>query len=100
MVQNRRISTVKTESDFKGELVIKNYRKLIAKAVIAAADELSYEDALGLVEVPADKSMGDYAFPCFKLAKIMRKAPSIIAKDIAEKIVGNNIFKKIGRAHV
>lgn len=95
MVQNRRISTVKTESDFKGELVMKDYRKLIAKAVVAAADELSYEDALGLVEVPADKSMGDYAFPCFKLAKIMRKAPPIIAKDIAEKIAGNNIFKKV-----
>ena len=40
MVQNRRISTVKTESDFKEELIMKDYRKLIAKTVVAAANDL------------------------------------------------------------
>ena len=38
------------------------------------------------VEVPPDEKMGDIAFPCFPLAKVMRKAPPIIAQELAEKI--------------
>ena len=38
------------------------------------------------IEVPKDSSNGDYAFPCFRLAKELKKAPPIIAKEIKEKI--------------
>ena len=31
--------------------------------------------------------MGDYAFPCFRLAKTLRKAPPLIAQDIVSKLV-------------
>ena len=48
-----------------------------------------------MIEVPQDSKMGDYAFPCFKLAKVMRKAPPLIAKNIAEKIADNEIFEKV-----
>ena len=41
------------------------------------------------VEVPPDEKMGDIAFPCFPLAKVMRKAPPIIAQELAEKMSGN-----------
>ena len=39
-----------------------------------------------MVEVPGDEAMGDYAFPCFKLAKTLKKAPPLIAKDIAKAL--------------
>lgn len=52
----------------------------------AAAAGLAPADVEPLVEVPKDPKMGDYAFPCFQLAKAARKAPPLIAKEIAEKI--------------
>ncbi|MBQ8081196.1 MAG: arginine--tRNA ligase [Clostridia bacterium] len=42
------------------------------------------EDLSGLLEVPPDKKMGDYAFPCFRLSKPLRKAPPMIAQALAE----------------
>ena len=38
------------------------------------------------IEVPKDSTNGDYAFPCFKLAKSLKKAPPVIAQEIKEKI--------------
>ncbi len=46
------------------------------------------EEILFRIEIPADDSLGDYAFPCFSLAKIMKKSPSAIAMEIAAG-VGN-----------
>ena len=41
------------------------------------------DDLYGFLEVPPDKAMGDYAFPCFKLSKALRKAPPQIATALA-----------------
>ena len=38
------------------------------------------------IEIPKDTKNGDYSFPCFKLAKELKKAPQMIANDIKEKI--------------
>lgn len=38
------------------------------------------------IEVPPNKEMGDFAFPCFWLAKVLRKSPVMIANEIKEKI--------------
>lgn len=62
-----------------------DYKQLIAE-VVAKASGLTAEELLPLIEIPADTSMGDYAFPCFKLAKALRKAPQMIAADISEKL--------------
>lgn len=48
-------------------------------------EHLSLDEIEALVEVPADTAHGDYAFPTFRLAKVMRQAPPKIAADIAEK---------------
>ena len=42
------------------------------------------EDLAALLEVPPEKSMGDYAFPCFKLSKALRMGPPMIAKKLSE----------------
>lgn len=62
-----------------------DFKMEIAKLLSKAAD-LSLEDALSTVEIPANKGMGDFAFPCFRLAKVFRKAPPMIAQEIAEKL--------------
>lgn len=44
---------------------------------------LSQEEILDTIEIPPERAMGDYAFPCFKLAKTMRKSPVQIAAELA-----------------
>ena len=48
--------------------------------------ELTKEELKEYIEIPKDTKMGDYALPCFKLAKEMKKSPVIIANEIKEKI--------------
>lgn len=72
-----------------------NYKELICDILSENLTDMSKEEIMGMIEVPADEKMGDYAFPCFKLAKVLRKAPPLIAKDVAEKIAENEIFEKV-----
>ena len=48
-----------------------------------------------MIEIPTDSRMGDYAFPCFRLAKTLRKAPPMIAADVAEKLSDQTMFEKV-----
>ena len=50
-----------------------DYRKSIAELIAPHTGGMSREEIEGMLETPADSSKGDYAFPCFKLAKTMRK---------------------------
>lgn len=63
-----------------------NFKEEIAKIIGQVLDGLTEDEIKDMVEVPQDDKMGDYAFPCFKLAKTLRKAPPLIAADIAAKI--------------
>ncbi|MEF9921474.1 MAG: arginine--tRNA ligase [Anaerovoracaceae bacterium] len=72
-----------------------NFKEEIAKLLAEEVEGLSVLEIQGMIEVPTDTKMGDYAFPCFKLAKTLRKAPPLIAKNIAEKLDENNIFEKV-----
>ncbi len=74
---------------------MKNYKEEIAKLIAAEVSELSVEDALGIIEVPQDQKMGDYAFPCFKLARILRKAPPLIASGIAGSLAEKIDFARV-----
>lgn len=58
---------------------------------IPDSDPSSFEQ---LIEVPPNPELGDYAFPVFSLAKVMRKAPNMIAAELAGKISSEN-FEKI-----
>jgi len=72
-----------------------NYKIKIAEILTNELEGLEFDEIVEMIEVPADTKMGDYAFPCFKLAKAMRKAPPIIAKELAEKIQENEVFAKV-----
>ncbi len=55
--------------------------KLIAKHV-----PLSKEEVESLLEVPPSDELGDLAFPCFSLSKLMKKPPAEIAEELASKL--------------
>ncbi len=72
-----------------------NFKKEIAK-FIANAVKLDENELESYIEVPKDSTNGDYAFPCFRLAKELKKSPVIIANDIKEKIVlDESIIEKV-----
>ncbi len=62
-----------------------NFKNLIAKE-IAKTVNIPEKELETYIEVPKDSGNGDYAFPCFRLAKELKKAPPIIAEDIKEKL--------------
>lgn len=55
----------------------------IAKA-IAAITDIDEAELSSYIEIPPDRSMGDYAFPCFRLAKAMRKAPPQLPRSLGQ----------------
>ena len=63
--------------------------------IITGASELERAMVAELLEIPPKADMGDFAFPCFQLAKTLRKAPPLIAADIAEKIGDVDIIEKL-----
>jgi len=54
----------------------------VLTSVTAESELLSSPEILQLIERPKDPKMGDLAFPVFTLAKVLRKAPPQIAKDL------------------
>jgi arginyl-tRNA synthetase len=48
-----------------------------------------------LLESPKDSSFGDIAFPCHVLAKELKKAPPVIAKEILEKLIEDKNLKEL-----
>ena len=62
-----------------------DYKKLTAERIKEFVD-LDVESIEKLIEIPPKSEMGDFAFPCFQLAKVMRKAPNMIAEELKTKI--------------
>lgn len=62
-----------------------DYKKLVAERIKAHVD-LELEVIEKLIEIPPRPEMGDFAFPCFQLSKVMRKAPNMIATELAAQM--------------
>ena len=60
--------------------------KLNIAEAIAKVLEKETEEVFAAIEKPKDSSMGDFAYPCFKLASVFKKAPVMIANEIKEKL--------------
>lgn len=70
-----------------------NYKELISER-LSSIIELPIEDIEKLIEIPPKPEMGDFAFPCFQLAKTFRKAPNMIAEELKDKFDKSN-FEKV-----
>ncbi|MEG1583595.1 MAG: arginine--tRNA ligase [Anaerovorax sp.] len=71
-----------------------DFKEKIARVLAEHVEGFTAAQLKEMLEVPADSSMGDYAFPCFRLAKTFRKAPPMIAQEIASKLGDALIFEK------
>lgn len=70
-----------------------DYKKIVATRLKENID-LDLDKIESLIEIPPKSDMGDFAFPCFQLAKVMKKAPNMIAKDIAD-VINKDGFEKV-----
>lgn len=59
-----------------------NYKKIIAKNIVV--EGFTADDIEGFIEIPPTKEVGDYALPCFRFSKALRKSPMVIAKELSE----------------
>lgn len=62
-----------------------DFKEKIAQK-ISEVTNIEKEELKTYIEIPPNSDLGDYAFPCFKLAKSLRKAPPVIASEIKEAI--------------
>ena len=69
-----------------------DYKVLISEKIAEIVD-LDANTIVDKIEIPPKSDMGDFAFPCFILSKVMKKAPNLIAIDLAEKINKDNLEK-------
>ncbi|WP_139489476.1 arginine--tRNA ligase [Brevibacillus dissolubilis] len=76
-----------------------SYKQLVAEKINSALTQLGVEDfstekVLDMLETPPNPKMGDVAFPCFQLAKALRKAPPMISQELAGHIQ-DPLFKEV-----
>lgn len=65
---------------------MQDYKSQVVDILKSGIEELTAQEIESVIEIPPNNEMGDYAFPCFKLSKIFRKAPVAIAVELAEKL--------------
>lgn len=74
------------------------YKFAAARVINKVCDAVSVEELAGMMEYPPDPKMGDIAIPCFKLSKILRKSPVMIADSFKEAILADEasaLFDKV-----
>ena len=74
---------------------MQDFKIAVASCLKEHIEELTLEEITALIEVPPNKDMGDFAFPCFKLAKVFRKAPNMIAEELSSKIEAKGVVSKV-----
>ena len=72
-----------------------DFKSYIAEA-ISKVTNINQEEIKSFIEIPKDEANGDFAFPCFRLAKELKQSPINIANNIKENIVvDKDIIDKI-----
>src|SRR3972149_6446583 len=98
----KRLITGVSEKSKKMDYFVKTIVSLLKEKTNLQEDELEK-----LIEIPPDLKMGDYAFPCYSLAKTLKSAPNIIATELSKTlatIINENPpespFSKEGRREI
>ena len=71
-----------------------DFKTIIAEN-IASIVNIDLNELSDFVEVPKEKSNGDFSFPCFKLAKNLKKAPQMIAEELKTSLESKTDFMEL-----
>ena len=70
-----------------------DYKKYVADKI--KVDGVSAEEIYELIALPPNTEMGDFALPCFKFAKVLRKSPVMIAEELKNAIQTDEVVSEI-----
>lgn len=70
-----------------------DYKEYIAKKI--NIDGISKEEIYASIALPPNSEMGDYALPCFKFAKVLRKSPVAIAEELKSSFKTDDIISEV-----
>lgn len=70
-----------------------DYKKHVAEKI--KIEGVTEEEIYDLISLPPNTEMGDYALPCFKFAKILRKSPVMIAEELKNSLQADDIISEI-----
>lgn len=72
-----------------------DFKERVLDILEVEIDSLSRDEMKSLIEVPPSYDMGDYAFPVFRLSKVFKKAPNLIAEELAKRFSDSEYFDKV-----
>ena len=75
-----------------------DFKEIIASLIFDSINDVQIDkdEIKQYIEIPKEKENGDFAFPCFRLAKSLKMAPNIIAENLKEKInIQDSIIEKV-----
>ena len=70
-----------------------DYKQYIAQKI--NVEGVAQEEIASLLAVPPDSAMGDFALPCFRFAKALKKSPVIIAQELAKTIAPDEVIAEV-----
>ena len=70
-----------------------DYKKYIAERL--NVDGVSEDEIYSSIALPPNTEMGDYALPCFKFAKVLRKSPAAIAEELKNSFVTDEVISEV-----
>ena len=70
-----------------------DYKKYIAEKIKVGG--VSAEEIASSIALPPNSQMGDYALPCFRFAKVLRKSPAVIAEELAKTIPADGVISEV-----
>ena len=70
-----------------------DYKKYIAEKIKVGG--VSTEEIASSIALPPNSQMGDYALPCFRFAKVLRKSPAVIAEELAKTIPADGVISEV-----
>ena len=72
-----------------------DYKKYIAEKLLPLVEGMSEGELYDLIALPPNTEMGDYALPCFKLAKLLRKSPVMIAEGLKDGLQTDEVISEV-----
>ena len=70
-----------------------DYKMYIAEKIKVGG--VSAEEIASSIALPPNSQMGDYALPCFRFAKVLRKSPAVIAEELAKTIPADGVISEV-----